>query len=79
MRSCIIDPFDGTRAFIQGTSAFAHSLALVEAGEVIAGVVFLPAQDRLYAAARGAGATLNGATISVSETQTLARADLLAA
>ncbi|MEM9230098.1 MAG: 3'(2'),5'-bisphosphate nucleotidase CysQ [Pseudomonadota bacterium] len=75
----VIDPIDGTRAFIEGTSAFAHSIAVVRDGAVTAGVVFLPAQDRLYAAARGAGATLNGTTIKVSATQLLDAANLLSA
>lgn len=75
----VIDPIDGTRAFIEGTSAFAHSLAVVEAGQVVAGVVFLPAQDRLYAAALGRGATLNGDPIRASKTRGLDAATLLAA
>ena len=46
--------------------AFAHSLAVVDGGEVTAGVVYLPMKDKLYAAARGHGATLNSVGISVS-------------
>jgi myo-inositol-1(or 4)-monophosphatase len=65
-RVFVLDPIDGTRAFIDGQTSFAHALALVEGGEVLAGVVYLPMEDRLYAAARGAGATLNGAPIRVS-------------
>ena len=49
-RQFIIDPIDGTRAFMAGEEAFAHSLALAENGAVIAGVVYLPALDRLYTA-----------------------------
>ena len=65
-RGFIVDPIDGTRAFIDGQDSFAHSIAIAEAGEVIAGVVFLPVKDRLYAAARGGGTTLNGAPVRVS-------------
>jgi myo-inositol-1(or 4)-monophosphatase len=65
-RVFIVDPIDGTRAFIDGQTAFAHSLAVVERGRVIAGVVFLPMQDKLFAAALGAGATLNGAVMKAS-------------
>jgi myo-inositol-1(or 4)-monophosphatase len=65
-RVFIVDPIDGTRAFIDGEPSFAHALAVAEAGEVLAGAVYLPMKDRLYAAARGAGATLNGAPIRVS-------------
>ena len=59
----IIDPIDGTRAFIEGQSAFAHALAVVRDGVPVAGVIYLPAQDRLYAASSGRGATLNGETV----------------
>jgi myo-inositol-1(or 4)-monophosphatase len=62
----ICDPIDGTRAFIEGGRSFAHSLAVARGGEVTAAVVFLPMRDKLYAAALGAGATMNGAALKVS-------------
>mgnify|MGYP002713051622 CR=1 FL=1 len=65
-RLFIIDPIDGTRAFIEGSPSWAHSLAVVTGGEVSAAVVFIPASDKLYAAARGWGATLNGDVLHVS-------------
>lgn len=65
-RVFIIDPIDGTRAFIDGQSAFAHSLAIVDQGRATVGVVFLPIQDKMFAAAKGTGATLNGAPITAS-------------
>lgn len=74
----IIDPLDGTRAFIQGDGTWAHSLAIVEAGVPVAGVVYLPMHDKLYAASRGQGATLNGAPISVSDRDNTDGATVLA-
>jgi len=65
-RCFIVDPIDGTRAFIEGQTSFAHSLAIAQGGSVIAGVVYLPMKDALYAAARGQGATLNGVPIQTS-------------
>lgn len=65
-RCFIIDPIDGTRAFIAGEKTFAHSLAVAEAGRVIAAVVHLPALDLTYAAAEGMPATLNGKPVTVS-------------
>ncbi len=62
----ICDPIDGTRAFIEGGTNFAHSLAVARGGEIIAAVVFLPMRDKLYAASKGAGATLNGVSVKVS-------------
>lgn len=62
----VVDPIDGTRAFVAGETPFALSLAVVTDGVPTAAAVFLPAKDKLYAAALGEGVTLNGAPISVS-------------
>ncbi len=62
----IVDPIDGTRAFVAGDPRWAVSAALVVDGRPIAGVVHAPALDKTYAAARGAGATLNGSALRVS-------------
>jgi myo-inositol-1(or 4)-monophosphatase len=77
-RVFIVDPIDGTRAFVSGGRAWAHSLAVAEAGRVVAGVVFLPRMDRLYAAARGGGARVNGAPIAPSARAALDGAQVLA-
>lgn len=66
-RVFIVDPIDGTRSFVEGSNAFCHSLAVVEAGRPVAGVVYLPALDRLYSAASGAGAFLNGAPLQLDD------------
>jgi len=65
-RCFVIDPIDGTRAFIAGEDTFSHSLAVVEAGRVVAAVVYLPALDRLYAASAQGQATRNGEAIAAS-------------
>lgn len=65
-RLFIVDPIDGTRAFVDGQETWAHSLAVAERGQVTAGVVFLPAKNRLYAAAIGQGATRNGTGIAAA-------------
>ena len=62
----VVDPIDGTRAFVIGDPHWAVSAALVVDGRPIAGVVYAPALDETYAAARGAGATLNGARLSAA-------------
>jgi len=59
----ILDPIDGTRSFLQGDAAFSHALAVVRDGQVTAGVVYLPAMDKLYAATAQGPATLNGVAI----------------
>lgn len=75
----IVDPIDGTRSFIEGSTTWAHSLAITRKGVVEAAVVYLPERDKLYAAARGQGATLNGTRVTISEKAELDGATVLAA
>ncbi len=65
-----VDPLDGTTNFAHKYPCFAVSIALAQNGTVIAGVVYNPIYDELFAAARGEGATLNGKQISVSKIET---------
>lgn len=65
-RVFIIDPIDGTRAFIDGQDSFAHSLAIAEDGQVIAAAVYLPAKDRMFCAHVDSAALLNGQPICSS-------------
>ena len=60
----IIDPIDGTRAFIEGSDGFSHSLAVSRGGQITAGVVFLPIRDEIYTATDTGPALRNGETIS---------------
>jgi len=78
-RVFIVDPLDGTRAFVKGERSFSHVLAVAEAGEVIAAAVFLPMLDRMFTAVRGEGAALNGAPIRHSGRAGLEGATMLAA
>jgi myo-inositol-1(or 4)-monophosphatase len=59
----VVDPIDGTRAFVIGDPRWAVSAALVVDERPVAGVVHAPALDETYAAARGEGARFNGATL----------------
>ncbi|MBQ0750848.1 MAG: 3'(2'),5'-bisphosphate nucleotidase CysQ [Roseovarius sp.] len=77
-RVFIVDPIDGTRSFIEGSDSWAHSLAVAEGGVVIAAVVYLPMRDKLYAAAAGQGATLNGVPIRATARADLEGASILA-
>ncbi len=63
----IIDPIDGTRAFIEGSKDWALSLAVVQGGTTKAAVVYLPAKDLLFAAGIGTGAMLNSTPIGVAK------------
>jgi len=77
-RVFIVDPIDGTRAFLAGEEGFALSLAVAEHGRVIAGVVHLPAMGKIYAAELGGPALLDGRALAVSPRTELAGADVLA-
>ena len=63
----VLDPIDGTRAFIKGDPCWTVALALVRRGRPIAGVVHAPALNETFAAALGLGATLNGQTIRAAK------------
>lgn len=55
-RVWVVDPLDGTRSFVGGYPEFAVSVALVEGGEAVVGVVYNPARADVYWATRGGGA-----------------------
>lgn len=77
-RVFILDPIDGTRAFVAGEDNFAVSLAIAEAGRVIAGAVMMPAKNRLYTAETGGPALCNGAEIHAGLRTDLTGSSLLA-
>ncbi|WP_265501214.1 3'(2'),5'-bisphosphate nucleotidase CysQ [Paracoccus beibuensis] len=66
-RCFIIDPIDGTRAFIDGQDGFSHSLAVAENDRIIAAVVHLPVRGLTYTAVEGGPALLNGQPIRPSD------------
>ena len=62
----IIDPIDGTRAFLAGLDLWCVSVAVVRHGRPVAGVLYAPALDELYEAIAGGVALKNGRPITVS-------------
>lgn len=62
----VVDPLDGTTNYSRRFPIFSVSVGLVHQGELAVGVVYDPLADRLFAAERGRGATLNGAALHVS-------------
>jgi len=69
-----VDPLDGTTNFAHGYPIFCVSIGYERDGELMAGVIYAPFYDELFAASRGAGATLNGTPIRVSRIAKLADA-----
>jgi myo-inositol-1(or 4)-monophosphatase len=67
-----VDPLDGTTNFAHGYPAWSVTMGLEKNGEMIAGVVFDPTRNELFAAEKGAGAYLNGNRVHVSRVETLA-------
>lgn len=63
----IIDPIDGTRAFIDGQDGFSHSLAVAQGDRIVAAVVHLPARGLTYTAQADGPALLNGRPIAPSD------------
>jgi len=58
-RVWVIDPIDGTKAFINREPEFCISAALIEGGRPIVAAIFNPSVDELYTATRGGGLYLN--------------------
>ena len=65
-RIFIVDPIDGTTAFLKERPHFSISVALVENGRAVSGVIYNPILEEFFSAADAGGATLNRATIAVS-------------
>jgi myo-inositol-1(or 4)-monophosphatase len=77
-RVWMVDPIDGTNAFLRHLPEWTVSAALVEDGVPVLGVVFNPATQEFYHAMRGKGAFLNDKRIAASTKSTLDGALLIA-
>ncbi|MAP93640.1 MAG: 3'(2'),5'-bisphosphate nucleotidase CysQ [Ponticaulis sp.] len=66
-RVFVVDPIDGTRAFMNGQPHFCVALCVLEFGEPVVSVLYAPVFNELYSALIGHGARCNGRSISVSE------------
>ena len=69
----IVDPLDGTIAFVAGLPTFAVSIGLEHRGRLEVGVILFPRLRELFVAERGRGAWLNGRRIRVTRTTDMAR------
>ena len=77
-RVWVVDPIDGTRAFLQNKPHWTIAAALVEAGRPIMAAVYNPVENEFFEAQAGRQALLNDVPISVSKTQSLAGCKMLA-
>jgi myo-inositol-1(or 4)-monophosphatase len=65
-RTFVVDPIDGTKAFVKGEPGFCVSIARLEGGRPVVGALFNPLTDELLTARLGGGARLNGQPIHVT-------------
>jgi myo-inositol-1(or 4)-monophosphatase len=70
----LIDPIDGTTNFLYDLPGYAVSIAAADAHGALVGAVYVPALDEMFAARRGAGATLNGVPIHCGDRTDVAQA-----
>ena len=70
----IVDPIDGTRAYLAGSPDWTVSAALVENGRPIAACLYAPVTDEFFMAIANQGATCNGAPITTTDGLTLEHA-----
>jgi histidinol phosphatase-like enzyme (inositol monophosphatase family) len=76
-RRWLIDPIDGTKAFVRGVPLWGTLIACAEGATVLAGAACFPALDELIAAAPGEGAWWNGSRARASGVNTLEQATAL--
>ncbi len=77
-RVFVVDPIDGTVAFLKGKPHFTICAAVVENEIPIAAAVYNPLTEECFTAARSAGARLNGKPIRVSNRDRLEGCRMLA-
>jgi len=64
----VVDPIDGTTNFIRGFRHWGVSIAFISGGEILVGVIYDAAQDRVFHAIRGEGAFKEGSPIAAART-----------
>tara|TARA_X000000368_G_scaffold367893_1_gene315520 strand:+ start:252 stop:1031 length:780 start_codon:yes stop_codon:yes gene_type:complete len=65
-RVWIVDPLDGTKEFIEGIPHFSISIALVEDGHPVIGIVYNPCTEEMFYAEKEKGSYLNGSNVKIS-------------
>jgi myo-inositol-1(or 4)-monophosphatase len=70
-RLFLVDPIDGTAAYLKGKPWFTVCIAVVEAGQPVCAVVYAPELDEMYTATLGGGAFLNDAPMRPSDAAAL--------
>lgn len=71
--SWVIDPIDGTTNFVYRQPIYTTSVGLTYQGEIVGGIINVPALGKLYSTVKGCGFQIRGEPFSVSSTNTLAQ------
>jgi myo-inositol-1(or 4)-monophosphatase len=66
-RTWMVDPIDGTRAFLKGRPEFSVTVALIEGGRPVLGAVYNPMTEEFYDAIAGGGTRFNGRPATVAD------------
>ncbi|HVL71880.1 MAG TPA: inositol monophosphatase family protein [Beijerinckiaceae bacterium] len=69
-----VDPLDGTTNFLHGVPHFSISVGLEREGQIVAGIVYDPIKDEVFAAEKGKGAFLNNRRMRVAARRDMADA-----
>ena len=75
-RVWIVDPLDGTKEFIEGVPHFSVSIALVEDGYPVVGIIYNPYTEEMFSAEKDKGASFNGSNINISKKEQLNEASI---
>ena len=70
----VVDPLDGTTNYVHGFKNYCTSIALLQRGQIILGVIYAPEFGDCYTAVRGGGAYLNGEKLATSQIKHLGQA-----
>ena len=73
----VVDPIDGTRAFLEGTEQWVISAALVVDGAPVLATIYNPVTEEMFTARRGMGAFLNGERVVVEDIDTIEGARIM--
>ena len=73
LRTFVVDPIDGTRAFMAGKDVWCVSIAIVEDGRSVAACLNCPVRQEVYTALPGGGARMNGRLMKKLEKPSLIR------
>jgi myo-inositol-1(or 4)-monophosphatase len=77
-RIFVVDPIDGTSAFMKNTPWWCTPIAVVEDGQPVAAAIYAPVMGEMFEATKGGGARLQGRRIKASDTRNLEDAEVLA-